>query len=190
MAYYITATPGVMAGTAGTWLMSADSAPQPGLALRILEQSGGQSGQESAYLAGAPELIVEVSHTTASKDAGEKRRLYERSGVREYIRVRPERRQIIWRALRRRKYAERAPGKDGWYRSRISRACGSTPSHSGTATSRESPPPFNSASPPPNTPASFAACKASLTFAVREFCRGQLVENRFRLAKGLHHKEV
>lgn len=35
LTYFVTETPGCVAGTAGTWLMGPDSAPQPDLALRI-----------------------------------------------------------------------------------------------------------------------------------------------------------
>lgn len=116
---YAAQTPGVRGGTAGTWLMAADSVPQPDLHLRILPEYGGQSRVDGDYPAGAPELIVEISHTTGSKDAGDKLRLYERSGVREYLMIRPGRKQVIWRSMVRRKYAELTPGDDGLYRSRV-----------------------------------------------------------------------
>src|SRR5580700_213048 len=60
---YATATPGCKGGIQGTWLMSEDSAPQPDLSLEIAPKFGGQSRIEGDYPAGAPELIVEVSHT-------------------------------------------------------------------------------------------------------------------------------
>ena len=62
LGHYATVTPECLPLSAGTWLMSKDSAPQPDLALCILPEHGGQSGEEGAYCAGAPELIVEVSH--------------------------------------------------------------------------------------------------------------------------------
>ena len=65
LCHYAAATPGCRAATAGTWLMSKDSAPQPDLALRILAEHGGQSRLEGDCPTGAPELIVEVSHTTS-----------------------------------------------------------------------------------------------------------------------------
>src|SRR5579864_9263339 len=82
---YASATPGCTVGLAETWLMSADSAPQPDLSLEIDPKCGGQSRVEGEYSAGAPELLVEVSHTTSARDRGAKLHLYERSGVREYI---------------------------------------------------------------------------------------------------------
>ena len=119
LTYYVTATPGCGAGTAGTWLMGGANAPQPDLDLCILPESGGQSRVEGSYPAGAPELIIEVSHTTTRQDAGEKLRLYERSGVREYLIARPEQKQLIWRELIDGKYREITPGADGLFRSSV-----------------------------------------------------------------------
>jgi Uma2 family endonuclease len=116
---YIAATPGCEAADAVTWLMSEDSAPQPDLSLRIESAFGGQSRIEGEYPAGAPELVVEISYTTSAKDMGAKLRLYERSGVLEYVTLRPRKQQIIWRELIEGKYREIAPDEDGLLRSRI-----------------------------------------------------------------------
>ena len=117
--FYEMATPGCKANLGTTHLMTSDSVPQPDVALRILPEFGGQSSNEGDYPAGAPELIVEISHTTSARDSGVKLRLYERSGVREYIIVRPSKKQIAWRELLDGKYQEIAPDADGLYRSRI-----------------------------------------------------------------------
>lgn len=116
---YAAATPGCRPNAAGTWLMLDDSAPQPDVALRILPEHGGQSSIEGDYAAGAPELIVEVSHTTTARDSGIKLRLYERSGVLEYIIVQPAKKQIAWRVLVDSKYRLVETDKDGVYRSRV-----------------------------------------------------------------------
>ena len=116
---YATVTPECLPLSAGTWLMSRDSAPQPDLAMCILPEHGGQSGEEGAYCAGAPELIVEISHTTSVKDTGVKLRLYERSGVQEYLMVRPTKKQATWLELVDGKYQEIAPDEDGLLRSRV-----------------------------------------------------------------------
>ena len=113
------ATPGCTLLPAGTWLMSDDSAPQPDLAFCILSERGGQSSIEGEYSAGVPELIVEISYTTGARDSGIKQRLYERSGVLEYIIVKPQKRQIVWNELAAGKYREIQPGADGLLRSRV-----------------------------------------------------------------------
>ena len=116
---YAAATPGCDLGSTGTWLMPGGDVPQPDLDLRILPERGGQSRMEGKYPAGAPELIVEVSYTTSVRDAGEKLRLYERSGVREYLIAQPERKQLNWRESVNGRYREIAPDIDGWLRSRV-----------------------------------------------------------------------
>ena len=116
---YSALTKGCGLYTAGTWLMSRNSAPQPDLAFEILPEYGGQARIEGKYSAGAPELIVEVSHTTSARDTGVKLRLYEQCGVREYLIVRPAKQQLSWRELHDGKYREIAAGPDGWFRSRV-----------------------------------------------------------------------
>ncbi len=119
LGFYSAATPGCEACASATWLMSEDSAPQPDLAFEIAPDYGGQSRIEGEYAAGAPELAVEISHTTSARDKGAKLRLYERSGVREYVTIRPRQQQIIWRELVDGNYREIAADEDGHLRSRV-----------------------------------------------------------------------
>ena len=116
---YVAATRGCDLFSGGTWLMSGDSAPQPDLALCIMPKHGGQSREEGIYAAGAPELVVEVSHTTSARDKGVKLRLYERCGVCEYLMVMPGKRQIAWSELVDGNYREIEAGVDGLLRSRV-----------------------------------------------------------------------
>lgn len=116
---YVMATVGCVARANGTCLMSDKSVPQPDLVLRITAEHGGQSWMEGEYPGGAPELIVEISHTTGSRDSGIKQRLYERSGVLEYLIVMSKKRQIVWNELVEGKYREVQPGADGLLRSRV-----------------------------------------------------------------------
>lgn len=118
LGHYVSFAEGCEAYAAGTWLMGPGSLPQPDLALCISPERGGQSSIEGGYSSGAPELIVEVTNTTVTKDHGAKLQLYERSGVREYVTVRPRLRQVVWRELHRRKF-QVTPGDQGWYKSRI-----------------------------------------------------------------------
>jgi Uma2 family endonuclease len=121
---------------ATTFLMSNDSVPQPDLALKILPEYGGQSRIEGKYPAGAPELIVEVSNTTASKDGGEKLLLYERSGVCKYLIVRPRKEQISWRRLVDGKYQRVELTLLDIGNPVFPRVCGSLPQPFGEATFR------------------------------------------------------
>ena len=119
LGYYLTATPGCALRSSGTWLMSKVSVPQPDLILKIRPEHGGQSRIEGEYPAGAPELAVEISYTTSARDSGIKLRLYERSGVLEYLIVRPRKQQVIWRELIEGEYREMVAGRDGILRSRV-----------------------------------------------------------------------
>ncbi len=116
---YLQATPVCDALSTATWLMSKEDVPQPDLALKILTEHGGQSRIEGEYAAGAPELIVEISYTTSTRDSGVKLRLYERSGVLEYLIVRPKKQLVIWRELIEGEYRELVAGQDGILRSRV-----------------------------------------------------------------------
>jgi Uma2 family endonuclease len=83
---YKIATPGVRLGDNPTVRLDPTNEPQPDAALRLDEKLGGQSylGPEG-YVEGAPELIAEVSASTASIDLGDKLNSYRRSGVQEYL---------------------------------------------------------------------------------------------------------
>jgi Uma2 family endonuclease len=116
---YKDATPGCGAGGEATWKMGPDEVPQPDLFLRILPECGGQSSDAGGYCSGAPELVVEISGASFSRDLGVKLELYRRAGVREYLSVLLNPRQIIWRELSRGRYREIKPEEDGLLRSRV-----------------------------------------------------------------------
>jgi len=116
---YKEATPGCEAGLNATCVMSAADVPQPDVFLRIAPEYGGQSGETHGYGSGAPELIVEVSGSTLSRDLGAKLELYRRTGVREYLSVLLNPRQIVWRELARGRYREIKRDADGLLRSRV-----------------------------------------------------------------------
>ncbi len=92
---------------------------QPDLQLRIPEELGGQSRVLGGYVVGAPELIVEVSGTSRKFDLGPKKADYERAGVREYLFVGLDPREIRWFVRRDGRFVEMPPGADGVYRSEI-----------------------------------------------------------------------
>lgn len=96
---YAIRTPGCCPGLEGTWLMGERNVPQPDNTLRILPEYGGQSRDEGAYSAGAPELVVEVAVSTSARDVGDKLKVYERMGVREYLIAVTRKQQCIWKEL-------------------------------------------------------------------------------------------
>lgn len=94
--------------------------PQPDALLRILESHGGRSRVSAdGYFEGGPELVAEVSLTTADADLGEKREVYRRHKVPEYIVWRVADRAVDWYALRGDYYLALDPGPDGIVRSEV-----------------------------------------------------------------------
>src|SRR5207248_362002 len=66
LGHYKAFTPGVQVGGNGTVRLDLDNEPQPDAFLRIFPEFGGQSKTVEGFVEGAPELVVEVSVSTAS----------------------------------------------------------------------------------------------------------------------------
>ena len=116
---YKARTPGVAVGDNSTLKLDADNAPQPDGYLRLIPECGGQVRVADGYLEGAPELVAEISASTASYDLHDKLNAYRRSGVREYVVWRVWDQAIDWFVLHEGRY-ERLPGSDdGIFRSRV-----------------------------------------------------------------------
>lgn len=86
---YAAGTPGTDFGDNSSLRLDLDNEPQPDAYLRIESGSRSQIDEED-YLAGAPELIVEIAASSASLDLGAKRNAYRRNGVGEFL---------VWRVL-------------------------------------------------------------------------------------------
>ncbi|MBY0527859.1 MAG: Uma2 family endonuclease [Gemmataceae bacterium] len=98
---YKARTPGVEAADNATVLLGDEEEPQPDLFLRILPEFGGQSRTTSDdYVAGPPELIIEIAHSSRAVDLHAKRRDYTRNGVLEYLVACLRERQLRWFDLR------------------------------------------------------------------------------------------
>lgn len=92
---YAMHTPGVAAGSSPTTIMLGSS-PQPDGLLRIKQEHGGQARVKDGYLHGAPELVAEISLSSAAYDLFEKKDLYARAGVREYVVLVLREREVRW----------------------------------------------------------------------------------------------
>lgn len=94
---YRRATPGVEVLHNASVILGSTSEPQPDLGLRIVPEFGGQSGDTpDQYIEGAPELLTEIAHSTFAIDMHQKKQDYQRAGVREYVVVCIEERQLYW----------------------------------------------------------------------------------------------
>ena len=111
---YSAATPGVEGGDNATLRLDYENEPQPDALLRLPAEYGGSSRVgEDGYLEGAPELILEVSASNASYDLNQKKRVYARNGVPEYIVYLAYEQRVIWHVLRAGVYEEQQADEVG-----------------------------------------------------------------------------
>ena len=107
---YAAFTQGVRLGDNATVRLDSDTEPQPDALLRIEPEVGGSSHiSEDDYIEGAPELVAEISSSTASYDLHDKMDAYRRAGVKEYLVWRVEDGQVDWFVLRDGAYMRLAP---------------------------------------------------------------------------------
>jgi Uma2 family endonuclease len=93
---------------------------QPDALLRLDSAHGGHSRVSADdYFEGAPELIVEVATSSAAYDLHEKRRVYRRNGVQEYIVWQTLENRLNWWQLVEGEYVEMVADGDGLLRSRV-----------------------------------------------------------------------
>ena len=99
----------------GSILLDDKNEPIPDLMLYRLRPGLFEDG----YFVGAPELIVEVAASSHARDLHQKKRAYERNGVREYIVWRPIDGVVHWFQLRDGAYIERQPDTAGIIESEV-----------------------------------------------------------------------
>lgn len=116
---YQARTPGVEGLENATTLMDELGVPQPDVQMRILPECGGQTRDEGQYVAGAPELVVEVAKSSRPIDLGARRADYERAGVKEYVVVTLQPDDVHWQVRRGKKLVRVRPGRDRLYRSKV-----------------------------------------------------------------------
>lgn len=116
---YAEHTLGVHALTDATVILDNWNEPQPDATLRIRPEHGGRTRNEGRYVAGAPELVVEVARSSRYIDLGPKQDEYERAGVLEYLvrSVAPD--EVIWYVLEGSQFVPLAADADGIHRSRV-----------------------------------------------------------------------
>jgi len=119
IAYYTWHTPGAGLADNATLRLDWDNEVQPDAMLRILPECGGQSRDEDGYVALAPEWVGEVAATSASYDLHDKKEVYRRNGVREYVVWRVEEKAVDWFVLRGGRYEPLPRQDDGVYRSEV-----------------------------------------------------------------------
>lgn len=116
---YKAGTPGLRLYDNTTIFLADDGEPQPDACLILPSRHGGTARIEGRYLAGPPDLVVEVAYSSVSYDLHSKKRDYERAGVREYVVVMLQEDQVRWFALEDGVYHDLPPGEDGLFRSEL-----------------------------------------------------------------------
>lgn len=116
-AYWI-ATPGVDIGDNSTVRLDLDNEPQPDALLRI--ESGGRSlVSDDDYVEGSPELIVEIAASSAAYDLHDKKQVYRRNGVQEYVVWQIYENKLDWFSLTEGVYVPLQPDDNGVVRSLV-----------------------------------------------------------------------
>ena len=117
---YLAATPGVAGGDNATVRLDYENVVQPDAFLRLEPALGGRSQvTEDDYLAGPPELVVEIAASSASYDLHDKRRVYARNGVQEYLVAQAYEQWVDWFVLREGVYEALQPDAEGVLRSEV-----------------------------------------------------------------------
>ncbi|MBW4506221.1 MAG: Uma2 family endonuclease [Scytonematopsis contorta HA4267-MV1] len=115
---YKVATSGTELADNTTVRLDIDNEPQPDVALFFDPAVGGQVKiSEDDYIEGAPELIAEVAASSASYDLGDKKKVYRRNGVQEYIVWQMFENRLDWFVLQDDDYVVLLPDTDGIIRS-------------------------------------------------------------------------
>lgn len=117
---YKVATPGVELGDNTTVRLDLDNEPQPDVVLIIDEKLGGQAHiSHDDYVEGAPELVAEVAASSAANDLYDKKRVYRRNGVKEYLVWQIFDNKLDWFILDNGEYISLAPDAGGIIKSRV-----------------------------------------------------------------------
>jgi Uma2 family endonuclease len=118
--YYKVYTPGVSSPNNATVKLDPKGEPQPDCQLRIPRELGGQTHiDDDGYIAGAPELVVEIARSSRNYDLNAKKSDYERAGVTEYVVIAVDSNEVHWFIRRGDHFQDWPPGEDGIYRSLV-----------------------------------------------------------------------
>lgn len=115
---YCAGTPGTQTGHECTSFLRKDTV-QPDHFLRILEDHGGKSWLDEIYLAGSPEMLMEICRSSVAYDLHQKYDLYQSAGVQEYLAVLLYEKEIRWHILKDGAYQLLQPDQDGIHRSQV-----------------------------------------------------------------------
>lgn len=117
---YASRHPETQALTNITVVLDTENTFQPDALLRRRPEHGGRTRTtDEGYLAGPPELVVEIAASSASIDLRDKFRACCRNGVREYVVWRVVENQLDWYCLEGEEYVRQTPDAQGRLTSRV-----------------------------------------------------------------------
>lgn len=117
---YKIATSGVRLGDNATIKLDFNNEPQPDAVLLLDSNYGGQTSiDEEGYIVGAPEMVIEIAASSASIDLHEKKQVYCRNGVKEYLVWRVIEEQLDWFYLQQGHYISLTPDEKGIIESQV-----------------------------------------------------------------------
>lgn len=117
---YKVATSGVEFGIEPTIRLEGENEPQPDGVLLIEPVFGGQARlTDDDYVQGAPELVAEIAASSAAIDLHDKKQVYRRNGVKEYIVWQVWERKLDWFYLQDGEYVTLTADADGVMQSRV-----------------------------------------------------------------------
>jgi len=94
---YTARTPGVKITDNATLILGEEDEVQPDISMRMVPECGGKASlTKDGYLQGAPELVVEIAHSSRAIDLFNKKERYTKRGVKEYVVVSLQPMEIFW----------------------------------------------------------------------------------------------
>ncbi|MDZ8085724.1 MAG: Uma2 family endonuclease [Nostoc sp. DedQUE12b] len=117
---YEASTPGVRLGIKPTVRLDRDNEPQPDGVLLITPAAKGQSRfSGDDYIEGAPELVIEIAASSVAIDLHDKKKVYGRNGVKEYIVWQIFENKLDWFSLQQGEYVSLEMNADGIIKSQV-----------------------------------------------------------------------
>ena len=120
LSHYWLATPGTDLNDNTTVILDLRNEPQPDVLLRLEENVGGQSRiNKDDYIEGAPELVVEIAASSSAYDLHDKKEVYLRNGVKEYLVWRVNDQKLDWFKLHQGEYITLSTDEQGIVKSQV-----------------------------------------------------------------------
>lgn len=117
---YCAATPGVKLNDNASVRLDLDNEVQPDALLRLEPEAGGQSQiSHDDYVEGPPELIVEIATSSAAYDLYDKKKVYRRNRVQEYVVWQVDEERLDWWRLEEGRYVSLSPDSEGIWHSLV-----------------------------------------------------------------------